>query len=325
MTENVLAAQDQQQKLTSGEKTIFAGLLLGMLSLIPRILAAILSGSVVLFTDVLRSGTETLSHYFSWLTLRKIRKGRNDAFEYGMGKLENMASLLIVGIMLLGAAVMSYASLQRILSPRPVEQLGLGILVVTASAVSNFILWRKSHGIAKSHQTPSPLMESHWRLTRNKFLANLSVIFSLLLVTLFRPYGFAVYIDPVASLLLCLFVVYSACGILTSSLSDLLDRTIDESLQLVVIRLLSDFYDDYIHFHGVRSRRAGKDIFIEIFLEFDGERKMAQVQETITRMVEKLESCVAGSHVMIVPSTRPPRFSSVESQVRREGLRDIDA
>lgn len=305
--------------MTSGEKTIFAGLLLGLLSLVPRILAAILSGSVILFTDVIRSGTETLSHYFSWLTLRKIRKGRNDAFEYGMGKLENMASLLIVGIMLLGVAVMSHASLQRILSPRPVEQLGLGILVVTASAVSNFILWRKSQRIARSHPTPSPLMESHWRLTRNKFLANLSVIFSLLMVVLFRPYPFAVYIDPIASLMLCAFIVYSAWGILSSSLSDLLDRTMDESLQLVVIRLLSDFYDDYVHFHGVRSRRSGKDIFIEIFIEFDGERKMVQVQETITKMIERLESHIAGSHVMIVPATRPPRFSSVESRARREG------
>jgi cation diffusion facilitator family transporter len=258
---------------------------------------------------MIRSATETLSQYFSWLTLRKIRKGQNDAFEYGMGKLENMASLLIVGTMAAGVAVMAYASIGRLLAPRPVDHLGLGILVVTASAVSNFTLWQKSRKIARSHPTPSPLMESHWRLTRNKFLANGSVLASLLAAAGFRSWGFALYIDPVASLLLCLFIVYSARSILSSSLSDLLDRTLDESLQLVILRQLSEFYDDYVHFHGVRSRRSGKDIFIEIFLEFDGEQKMARVQETVGRMVERIESHIAGSHVVVVPATRPPRLS----------------
>ena len=58
-------------------------------------------------------------------------------------------------------------------------------------------------------------------------------------------------------------------------------------------------------------------MFIEIFLEFDGQKKMAQIQDTITNMTEKLECHIVGSQVMIVPSTRPPRLSPVESQARR--------
>src|SRR5262245_33995610 len=43
-----------------------------------------------------------------------------------------------------------------------------------------------------------------------------------------------------------------------------------DALQLHVLRCLSGHFDDYRDFHGMRSRRAGSRVFIEIFLEFDG-------------------------------------------------------
>ncbi len=55
--------------------------------------------------------------------------------------------------------------------------------------------------------------------------------------------------------------------------------------------------------HGLRSRRSGGNIYIEIFLEFDGEMKMCEVQEVIDRITRSLEANIPRSSVNIIPTS----------------------
>jgi divalent metal cation (Fe/Co/Zn/Cd) transporter len=134
-------------------------------------------------------------------------------------------------------------------------------------------------------------------------LANLCVVLSLGLSLLLQGRPWIIYIDPVASMAVAGFLVYSIYSIVSVNVSDLLDRALDESLQLIILRELATFFDDYAAFHGIRSRRAGKHVYIEIFLEFDGTRTMAEVQKVIDMMKAGLERKISGSHVVIAPTT----------------------
>ena len=74
---------------------------------------------------------------------------------------------------------------------------------------------------------------------------------------------------------------------------------------MVIVQHLAQFFNDYSALHGVRSRRSGSNVFIEIFLEFDGEKKMCEVQETINRIKVSLEAHIPKSTVSIVPTSTP--------------------
>ena len=88
------------------------------------------------------------------------------------------------------------------------------------------------------------------------------------------------------------------------SVHDLLDHTLDESLQLVILQELATYFEEYIAIHGIRSTRSGADIYIEILLEFDGDRKMIDVQKVIKEMTYILEQKIPGSQVIIAPAIR---------------------
>lgn len=75
-----------------------------------------------------------------------------------------------------------------------------------------------------------------------------------------------------------------------------------EALQVDVLRELSAHFDEYEDFHAIRLRREGDRLFIEIFLEFDGERKMGEVQKSIDRIKANLEAKIKGSEVLIIPT-----------------------
>ncbi len=98
------------------------------------------------------------------------------------------------------------------------------------------------------------------------------------------------------------FLLFSGYRVITTSLPDLLDKTLDEELQMVIVRHRALFFNDYTALHGVRSRRSGSNVYIEIFLEFDGEKKMGEVQDIINRIKMSLETHIPKSSVSLVPT-----------------------
>ena len=78
----------------------------------------------------------------------------------------------------------------------------------------------------------------------------------------------------------------------------------DEALQADVLRELSADFDDYADFHEIRLRRDSDKISIQLFLEFDGELKMKQVQQSIDKIKGNLEGKIKNSEIMIIPTTK---------------------
>jgi ferrous-iron efflux pump FieF len=205
--------------------------------------------------------------------------------------------------MVISFTIVLYGAIDRVRHLAPVGQVWLGLLTTSIAFALNVWLWLKNYRLAS--KDPSPIMESQWRLFRTKAINNLSVISALGLSVLLRRYPWSFYIDPVGSLIVAGFLLHSAYSVASTSVYDLMDRTLEEALQFIVLQELATYFDEYERFHGVRSRKSGGDVYVEIFLEFDGNRKMGEVQSIIDKMKASLEQRIQNSHVSIVPTTSP--------------------
>lgn len=285
------------------ERSILTSFLLGVVVLIPDIIAVILANSVMLLSDLLKSGSETVATFLSWLAVRKVRQGKTFDYNYGQGKLENISSLAVAGAMLLSWIIVTYGAIERFRHPSKIGSIAFALFVTGGSALVNFRIWRNN--LKLSQIEASPIIESQWRLYRAKTVANICVVTSLILSAMFREYQWSAYIDPVGALLISGFLLQSAYRVITDSVYDLLDRTLDETLQLVILGELAAYFHDYVALHGIRSRRSGSNVYIEIFMEFEGDRRMSEVQAVIDRMKTDLEQKIKGSQVVIAPATAP--------------------
>ena len=88
-------------------------------------------------------------------------------------------------------------------------------------------------------------------------------------------------------------------GIFTSSFFDLLDRTLDEEHQMIILKELATFFHEYEELHGIRSRRSGSRVFIEIFLELSPETAVGHVQTIVVSIRKNIEAKIVGSSVTI--------------------------
>jgi ferrous-iron efflux pump FieF len=185
---------------------------------------------------------------------------------------------------------------------------GAGVWVSLVSQVIyagvNGVLWRRSRWAAAADH--SPVMASQAELFLTKTVANIFILISLVLSLSLSRFSFALYIDPLASLLIGGSILLAATGIFADSCRDLLDRTLEEEQQILILRELTRHFHEYDNVHDIRSRRAGSHAFIEILLEFAPNRMVGEVQEIAERMRRSLEEQIPNSRVTI-GLTKSPR------------------
>jgi cation diffusion facilitator family transporter len=285
------------------ERSIFVGFLVAVCLLVPCAVAAYVARSMTLGVDLLISLAETLASLLSWIIVRKVRRGRNYTFNYGFGKLENISGLGVAAVMLASFMVVVIEGINRLREPVATVEAGvlLGLAITAFAAASDTWLWMKNLRLAR--RQPSPLMEAQWRFFRSKSVCDYAVLTSLGLTLLLHEHSWSVYIDTVFSFGLSGFLLWSAYMITADSIYDLLDRALDESLQFEITRFLAVHFEAYDGLHGVRTRRSGDQVYIEIYLEFAGGKLMADVQQVIDTLTADLEARIRNSHVAIVPRT----------------------
>jgi len=287
----------------SKERTVVISLLCDIALWLPEILAVLLTGSVTLFADVMKCGNEILATIFALAILVKMKKGGAFTYDYGMGKFETFTRSATGIVMLVSIIIIFFTAFHRIFVPETLQPAGAFIAVplMVISAIVDTYLWQKNYRISLAE--PSPIMEAQWRLRRAKSFSDIAVLLSLVLSFALIGYSWATYIDPFVSFVIIGFLLIAGFREISSSIPDLFDKTLEEELQIVILKELSAFFHEYNGFYGVRSRRSGSKIYIDIFLGFDPGLKMGTVQDTSDRLKASLEGKIPGSIVSVVPTS----------------------
>jgi cation diffusion facilitator family transporter len=94
-----------------------------------------ISGSVALLADTLHNFSDALTAIPLWIAFTLARRPRNDRYTYGYGRAEDLAGVLIVVMIFLSAVEVFQQSIDKILHPQPVTNLGW----VAVAAIIGFV------------------------------------------------------------------------------------------------------------------------------------------------------------------------------------------
>jgi cation diffusion facilitator family transporter len=275
------------------------GAIMGFLDAMITFTAMIVTNSSVILADFCKTFLEFIAVFVSYLAVRRMARGSGGRFDYGLGKMENLASLGVGTLMTICLLIIVGNAVRNILHPVHISGLGVKISM-TAQVLYAFINGSVAiRNRRAARQENSPLLESQARLHFTRAVANVFILLSLVASLALSRYEWSRYIDPAASLVIASSILMAALGIFSTSVSDLLDRTLEESDQLAILRVLTRRFDDYEFLHGVRSRRAGSEVFIEILLEFEPEKTVGDVQAVIDDLRREIEEKIRNSHVTI--------------------------
>ena len=103
----------------------------------------------------------------------------------------------------------------------------------------------------------SPIVRSFKALIPIYILNNLVVLTPIVLGTFSGLQAFALYADPVGAFVLVAFSWVMIYGLATRSVTCLIDRAVDEEVQLLIMRMLAEHFDRFDTVHDIRTRAVG--------------------------------------------------------------------
>ena len=267
--------------------------------------AMVAAHSAVILADFCKTFLEFVAVFLSWWALRRMARGAGGGFDYGLGKMENLTSLIVGMLMAACLLIIVGNAVRNFLHPAHVSGIGVQISLAAQAAyagINGVVAWRSRRAAAAER---SPLLEAQARLHYTRSAANVFILLSLGLSLALARHDWVRYVDPAASLVIAGSILMAALGIFSTSVGDLLDRTLEESDQLLILRELARHFHDYEHLHGIRSRRAGAEVYVDILLEFDPEKKAGEIQAVAASLRRQIEGQIRNSHVTIGLSTEP--------------------
>jgi cation diffusion facilitator family transporter len=296
---NKLGADCYMSNAKSVEKLTLIAVITCAIELIVCGAIAYISHSLLMMADTFNSAIEFASALVAYLVFRMLRKNQRGLFDYGLGKAENIASLLIALFMLASTVLLIVLAIYRFLNPTHIEGLGIWLALVLSCVFFLVNSWILLSNVRHYRVSPSPCLSAQIRLFVIKISMDLMVI-ATFVVTLLVHAAWVDYLDTVSALVVVGMLVHSAWNLIRTAMPDLLDQSLSEPLQMIINRVLVKHFEAYMSLDRVRSRTAGNAVFVDIFLGFSPDTTMAQVQPVIDDMRATLELEIPHAEVSVI-------------------------
>jgi len=223
-------------------KWSFVGLLVTALF---QVVVVYYSGSVALLADTIHNFGDAATAVPLWIAFVLARRKPSRQFTYGLGRVEDLAGITIVMVILLSAILAGYQSLQRLIHPQPVDYLWAVILASVIGFAGNEAVAVFRIRIGKEINSAALVADGYH--ARVDGLTSLAVLFGAIGVWLGHPLA-----DPIIGLLITLAIL----KIVWDSSKAVFSRLLD-GIEPKIIDQIKDVARNVQAVHGVSEVRGG--------------------------------------------------------------------
>jgi len=245
-------------------------------------IAYTVTGSVGLLSDALESLVNLAGAVLALSMLSLAATPPDEDHAYGHSKAEYFSSGVEGMLILLAAGSIGYAAIGRLLEPRPIESIGIGLAVsVLASAINlgvALVLLRA----ARKHQSAS--LEANAQHLFTDVWTSAGVLAAVGLVALS---GWQV-LDPVIALLVAANITRTGVRIMRKSALGLLDTALPAQELAKVKAAIEGELPPGARYHALRTRQSGARNFVSLHVLVPGEWTVARGH----KLLERIEAAV---------------------------------
>ena len=281
---------EKQQNLS------IAQLLAELPNFVAVVVSAILSKNLLVYIDLLDSSMYLISLGLIIFLSRKLRKDLRYEYNYGVGKIEAISSLLCDSMGFLGLLITLGFSVQAIIVPEQPSELVIavvGLKIINVAFDTAFFV--KQRKITKIHN--SAISKSNYAEALSALLFDSVALVSLFAMWLLRANFIGGYIAPVVSIFVVIYLMVGYAKRIRQSFIELTDKTLPEEQQMKILAILTRYYSSYSQFHSINSQKSGDITRIDIHLSFEKGTSVDEVISLKKKMQDELnqifENCSA--------------------------------
>ena len=239
-------------------------ILINLLLSVGKLAAGLIARSGAMVSDAVHSASDVFSTIVVMIGMKASGKDSDREHPYGHERMECVAAILLAGLLLGTGLFIGYEGVKKILSP---EELPVpGVLALAAAAVSILVkegMYRYTRKAAQAIDSDA-LMADAWH-HRSDALSSVGALIGIGGALL----GFPI-LDPIASLVICLFIAKAAYDIFRDAVNKIVDERADEETENA-LRTCALSHPGVKGVDLLNTRKFGSRLYVEMEIAVDGE------------------------------------------------------
>ena len=284
-------------------KVTLVGGAVNVILLLFKFVAGILGNSAAMVADAVHSLSDFITDVIVILFVRISGKPKDKSHDYGHGKYETLA-MTIIGLALLAVATgILYSGITKVVFWAKGGTLAApGTLALWAALLSILlkeVVYRYS--MVKARQLSSQAVEANAWHHRSDALSSIGTAIGI---------GGAIFLgerwtvlDPVASIIVGIFIVHVSIGLLRNGIGDLMEQSLPDEVEEEILQLAGSV-EGVEEPHDLRTRRIGNHYAIELHILMEGNIPLREAHDKASE-VEDLLRLHYGDNTHVVVHVEP--------------------
>ncbi len=269
-------------------KVTIVGAIFNTVLVIIKFLAGIFGHSAAMIADAVHSSSDFLVDIIVLFFVNASSKPRDESHDYGHGKFETLATIIVGMILLFVGFGIFYSGAMEIIdflfygkqikSPEPIALIAAIISIITKEALYHYTV-----AVGKNVNS-SVVIANAWHHRSDAF----SSIGTALGI------GGAIYLgdnwhllDPLAAIVVSFFIIYVSFKLFVPAINDLLEKSLPKEIEEEIIKVAKEtegVHDAY----NLLTRNIGHNISIEIHISVDPTLNISEAHKIAYNLKNRL-------------------------------------
>lgn len=237
-----------------------------------------LTGSVGLLSDALESFVNLAGALMALAMLTIAARPADEDHLFGHSKAEYFSSGAEGTLIFVAAVSIGIAAVQRLMTPKPLEQVGIGIGVSIVASLINLAVALVLRRAGKQYGSITLQANSQHLMTDVWTSAGVLVGVGAVALTGWER------LDPIVALVVAGNIVWSGFRIVRNSVSGLMDTALPAEEQNTLQKVLDQYLQTGVQYHALLTRQSGARRFISLHVLVPGKWTVQRGHKLLERI-----------------------------------------
>jgi cation diffusion facilitator family transporter len=277
--------------------------------------AYLLTGSVGLLSDALESVVNLVAAILALIALTIAARPADDSHHFGHGKVEYF-SAGAEGLMILVAAMLIIVSaVQRLITPQPLEDLGIGLAITILATAINGVVGGLVLRAGRQHRSSTLVADGKHLLTDVWTSVGVVVGVGLVAVTGWIP------LDSLVAIGVALNILWTGWGLVRHAMDGLMDHALpsaDVERVTTALRTVRHAHPrGDVDFHAIQTREAGRERFVSMHVLVPGTWTVARGHDLLEQVEQAILQELPGAqvHTHLEPREDPRSYDDARGGI----------
>ena len=264
-------------------KVTLTGSIVNAVLIVLKFVAGFMGRSSALVADAVHSLTDFVTDVIVLIFVKISGKPQDKSHEYGHGKFETLATMVIGVILIIAGIGLGYSGVEKVIEslrgatlPEPTW---IALAVAVISILSKELLYR--YTIRAGNQLKSDALVANAWHHRSDAISSFGTLVgiggSILLGEKWR------ILDPLAAALVSVFIIKAGYDILKPCIAELLESSLPDDQENLIADIIRQA-DGALGFHNLRTRKVGSGIVIDVHVKMDGNLPLVEAHDIATHI-----------------------------------------